>query len=430
VGTKATGSARLGLAAFLLAASAPAAADSFEQIVARLAERHPQLQAAELTARAGREDIRAARAARLPQVALTSDAGWNRSRANDFTNVGVNPGLLATQLLYDGGRARAEIGARGARAESLEAERDRVFANLSARLAEGFAEWSRQRALLLIAADQVAALKSLQEMVREIATFDRGRAADVALVATRLAQAENGRDARLVAIADAEAAIRQVAAEEVTPEGELPSLAGRLPTSVDAALALAADHPQLKVAESQRAEADALADGARGWWKPQLSLQAGGSSETELTGRDRPFGAVQVRLTSQLNAIDGGSGSARLASARARASAARMDVAFTREAVESEVRRQWTLVAERRARLAGLESLVRSSDASRDIVFEQFKIGRRSVLDLLSFELDRFNARSLLETERRDLQVAEYRLLAALGRSGTTFVPGWQAASR
>ena len=80
-------------------------------------------------------------------------------------------------------------------------------------------------------------------------------------------------------------------------------------------------------------------------------------------------------------------------------------------------------MATRGARLGPLSTLVDNTNASRDVVFEQFRIGRRSILDLLSFEIDRFSARVQLESERRDQLAAQYRLLAALDLLAPSFVP-------
>ena len=44
--------------------------------------------------------------------------------------------------------------------------------------------------------------------------------------------------------------------------------------------------------------------------------------------------------------------------------------------------------------LPELEALVGRADGAREIVFEQFRFGRRSILDVLSYDLERFSARA------------------------------------
>lgn len=411
------------LATAALCAGMPASAATFSEALRLVAESHPRLQAADATAAAGRADVAAARAAWRPQVALVGDTGFTRSGLTSESDTAVLPGVRATQLVYDGGRTSAEIAQRNLQAQALEVDEERLLSDLAGRLAEAYLDWSRQRALLDIAEQQVAALRTVEERVAAIATYDRGRASDVALVSTRLAQSEAARDARRIAIADARALIRQIAAAEVEPEGDMPPPDAFLPKSLDEALAAVDVHPSLRIADLEARQASAAVDAAKAWWKPRLSLDAGSESESSLAGRTKLFGTVELKLRSTLSPIDGGSGSSRLASARASASAARLEAQFAHRSLRDEIVRQWTAIAERAARLSALTALVASTDASSQVVAEQFKLGRRSVLDLLSFEVERFAARTQLETERRDLLTAKYRLLAAMARLGASFVP-------
>lgn len=411
------------LLATLLAANSPLSAATFPAALQQISASHPRLAAAERTAAAGRADIDTARASRRPQVSLIGDAGWSRSGLTSRSDTAVLPGVRATQLVYDGGRVNAEVAQRSFRADALELERERVRTELAERLADAYLEWNRQRSLLAIAEAQVGALQRLEGMVRAIAEYDRGRASDVALVATRLAQSEATRDSRRVAIADARSLIRQIAAADIEPEGDMPSPDAFLPATIEEAMASSDAHPSLLIAELDIRQAGAAVDAARAWWKPQLSLDAGSESESSLTGETKLFGTVELKLRSTLSPIDGGSGSSRLASARASASAARLEAQFVQRSLRDEVVRQWTSVADRRSRLAALTALVASTDASSLVVAEQFKLGRRSILDLLSFEVERFAARAQLESERRDLLAAKYRLLAATARLTPSFAP-------
>ena len=415
-----TAAAVLALSAII---AAPAAADTFADVFRTMAANHPRLRSAEQTAIAGRAEVRASTAAYRPQLAVFADTGLNRNALTDRTNTAVLPGVRATQLLYDGGRTSAEVERRRARAETLNVQQRQERAQLGAQLSEAFLEWSRQQALLAIAQQQVDALAKLKQTVDAIAGFDRGRASDVALVATRLSQAEAARDQRLVAIADARALVRQAAASDVEPTGDMPAVETLLPPSLAEALERVNATPMVTAAQLQSREARAGVRAARAWWRPQLTFEAGSFSQQRFDGSANIFGAVDVRLRATISPIDGGGGAARAAAARATAAAADFDVEQVRRSLRDEVERQWTAVAARSARLAPLSTLVDNTDASRDVVFEQFRIGRRSILDLLSFEIDRFSARTQLETERRDRLAAQYRLLATLDLLAAGFIP-------
>lgn len=402
---------------------------TFQQTLEQISDGHPRVSAADEAARAGRYNIDAAKAARLPQISLIGDAGYRHAEIGAVSSTAFSPGVQATQLLYDGGRTNAEVRRRSARADELDVNRDATFESLSSQLAEAWGEWARQRALLAIASQQVEALETLHGTVRSIASYDRGRASDVSLVATRLSQAINTRDARAVAVEDALGTIRRIAVAQIQPEGDLPLPDPLLPISLDAAKARSDDGPSVRAAAFKRDQARAQADAARAYWKPSISLNAGGYSQDDAAGKSKMFSVVEVKLRSSLPAYDGGAGRSGKNAAISQLSAAEQELRFTREEAEAEVGRLWSLIAERRKRIATLAGLIADTDASRDIVFEQFKIGRRSVLDLLSFEIDRFGARTSLESEKRDLIQTEYRLLAVMGSTGKTIVPSWKTQS-
>lgn len=405
----------LGALLAVAAISGPAGATSFGAAVRLVAAEHPRVGAAAQLVVAARADVNAARAPRRPQVSIVGDAGYERRGLTARDNTALLPGVRVSQLVFDGGRVGAEVRRRKFRAEALGAERDMAVYDVVDRLAQAYLEWARQRALLSIAEEQVVAFTAIAGTVRAIAGFDRGRASDVALVETRLAQAETTRDGRLAGVENARAAIRQAAAADIEPEGEMITVAGLLPATLAESLAAAEQHPAIRSAQFQSREADALADAAAAWWKPQVSLDAGATSESDLVGRSSLFGAMELKLRMSLAPIDGGGGSSRLASARASASASRMQASFAGRSIRDEITRTWVSAANRRARLPKLTSLVGVSDASRSVVLEQFRIGRRSILDVLTYELERFAVRTQVETERRDLLAEEYRLLSLVG---------------
>ena len=57
----------------------------------------------------------------------------------------------------------------------------------------------------------------------------------------------------------------------------------------------------------------------------------------------------------------------------------------------------------------------------RDNYWEQFKIARRSILDLLNVENEIFQARTSAQTDAAEQEQARYRVLAATARLGEFF---------
>jgi outer membrane protein TolC len=304
------------------------------------------------------------------------------------------------------------------RAQALGVQQDRLADDIVGALAQSWSEWSRQRNLVEISEAQVAALEQLHWLVSEIASFDRGRGSDVVLVGSRLEQARSMLDARRIARDDARLTIREIASAPVEPLGDLPNLGSSLPAHISEAVAWVDTTPIVLISNLQIGENDAVVAGARSWWQPQINLEVARTSERTNAGNMHLFNAFGVRLRA-ISLPFGGGGRARFNAARSSAAAARFDAAEARRSQTDQVERLWMLVAQRRDRVPRLTQIVEQSDHARDVVQEQFRIGRRSILDLLSYESERFNARSALANEQHDLMALEYQLMGVLGRIDT-----------
>lgn len=382
----------------------------FADLLALVAENHPSISAARHLTDAGQADVSAARAALRPQVGVDSEVGLIDG------NLAILPEARVSQLLYDGGRTPAELRRRKVRVELLGVQEEAVLAQLAADMAQAWISHSRAVELLEISRQQVAALDELQNLVVEIAVYDRGRASDVTMVQSRLQQAVTAMEAREIAQQDAAANIREIALLDVEPSGEIPDAATFLPASAEECMHLADRAPRVRIADVQVAEAGEAESGSRNWWAPRIALEGARTSELDPQGDTRLFNDFAVRLRVSALPFDSGGGRARLASARASLESAKADATLTRSQMRDRAQRLWVLQDSRADRLPDLADLVNRADEARNIVFEQFRLGRRSILDVLAYDLERFNVRAQLANERYDIAQTRYELLGMLGR--------------
>ena len=99
-----------------------------------------------------------------------------------------------------------------------------------------------------------------------------------------------------------------------------------------------------------------------------------------------------------------------------RASEQRFGLAQVHREVEESVRSAWNERSSRRE-LAGLLSTQSSTNAQLVSSYrEQFKVGQRSLLDVLDAQNTRFNTAILAETAQFAALFAEYKILAASGK--------------
>lgn len=398
------------------AQAAPTA--NLAEVLAAVAEDHPRITSARYLTRSGRADVSSARSALRPQIGIDSEIGFTGG------SFALLPEARVSQLVYDGGRTPAELRRRKVRVELLGVQEQAVLAQLAAELAQAWISYYRATALLEISRQQVAALDELQELVVEIAAFDRGRFSDVTMVQSRLQQAVTTMQTREIAREDLADTIREIALIDVEPAGDVPDLAAYLPASAQECSRLAEAAPRVRVADLQVAEAAEAENGARNWWAPRVALEGARTSELDAQGDARLFNDFAVRLRVSALPFDSGGGRARLESARANVEASKADATLARTQLRDRAQRLWVLQARKAERLPDFADLVDRSDEARDIVFEQFRIGRRSILDVLAYDLERFNVRAQLANERFDIFQTQYELLGILGTIYPSVVNG------
>ncbi|HKT78179.1 MAG TPA: TolC family protein [Sphingobium sp.] len=395
----------------------PAArADTFEQVLERVAAAHPRIIAAQQLTRAGRADVRAARSSYRPQFGVETDLGWDDGNGSRASGIALLPEAKVSQLVYDGGRTPAEIRRRRLRVDQLSVQEQATLAELSQQLAAAWIDHARAAELIAIGTQQVAALRALDQLVVDIASYDRGRASDVVMVESRLEQAQTALETRQIALAEARGRISEVASAPVEPQGGVPDIAAALPETAESGEAMAAGSPAVRGADIEVAENKESVRGTRNWWLPQLALEGARTSERTVEGDTRLFNGFAVRLRATALPFDSGGGKARHEAAKAELDSAEASAALARTSLGAQVRRLWTFQAQRRARLPSLAALIDRADEARNIVFEQFRLGRRTILDVLGYELERFNVRAQLANERFDIAATQYQLMGVLGR--------------
>lgn len=336
----------------------------------------------------------------------------------------VLPEAKISQLVFDGGRTPAEIRRRKLRVDLLGVQEQSVLAEISFQLAQAWIDYTRASDLAFVSSQQVSALKTLDDLVVEIAQFDRGRASDVVMVESRLQQAVTTQQTREISLAEARARIREISALPVKPTSGIPDIAAFLPRNAEDAQALVPESPAVRIADLDVAENAETVRGTKNWWMPRLALEGARTSDISARGDTRLFNAFAFRVNASVVPFDSGGGRSRHESAKATLESARSNAELTRISLGEQARRLWIFQAQRTERLPSMQNLVDRADEAREVVFEQFRIGRRSILDLLSYELERFNVRAQLINERYDIAQTQYQLMGALGRIYPAVVEG------
>jgi TolC family type I secretion outer membrane protein len=396
-----------------LAGTARARAEPVDSVVRYALQNHPAARAARAGAQASGFLVAQARAARAPQFGLIADPGraftGSGSGAADIGDLG----LQGSVLLYDGGRTREAIAREEGRLQAADASLRLTGEDLAGRIADVYLEWFKQDRLAALAADNLAAHQALHERVREIASFDRGRASDLVQVGARLQQARVTLAARRGAANEARAVLVDLVGRDVDAVEAPREPAAALPGSLNDAIAALGSHPSAIGADAQAQAARHAWGSASAWMQPRLDLRAGVDSPRDFTGERQYFDEYTVRLAVSWAPFDGGQGRAGARAAEQQYLQAREGALAVRRELSARLANLWTQVETRRERAGIYRDLLDQTSQVREAYWQQFTIGRRSIIDLLNAENEAFQARQGAENERLELLQAQYRLLAA-----------------
>jgi len=416
------------LALALALGAGPAAGETLREALASAYGTNPTLEAARANQRAIDEGVPIARAQGLPSLNLTAThTEFIRQSANAFTAPERNLGVQAQALvpIYSGGAVRNAIAAAKERVEAGQADLRNTESVVFSQVVAAYMDVLRTEALTMLAANNVAVLKTNLEAAGDRFQIGDLTITDVAQSRARLAVAEGDlRQAEANLIAARETYIRLVGRPASGLEAP-PPLPG-LPDTLEEAIAAALAHnPNLEAARL-RAEAAGFDTRAAGAGRlPTLGLFVNGQYSDFFGTLGGPVAAQFVQRETTANAgvrltiplFQGGEPAARQRQAGARESAALEDVIAAERQVIAETRSTFANWQAANQVIRSAQAAVEAAELSLEGVRAENSIGNRTVLDVLNAEQELLQARAQLVTARRNAYVAGFSLLALMGRA-------------
>jgi outer membrane protein TolC len=401
--------------AALLFFSASLSAQPLEVIVAEALREHPKLEAARAGAFGVQAEIEVAQAALSPKLNFSGGGGRGYSFANggpaaagDIIAQGVYP-------LYDGKRSINEVSRQEYRFLTAQQKADQVRDQLIAVVADAYIEVGKQDALVQLASSNVQAHQDLMSKVLEIVKLDRGRGVDATQVAVRLQQAKVSLNAQRNAYSEARAVLADLLGRNDYQALVAKDPSSNLPKTLVEANEWLMDHPTLKAARADAKVSDYASQIASAWSKPRVDL-LGTLSNPASAINSRYFSNFDVRLGVQWSAFDGGAGRAAERAAGLQKIAAEEQIKAVLKDLASDVSRTWSQMRSREGRFTEFVDLALRAREVREAYWEQFRIGRRSILDLLNAENEGFQASLNAEQARQEMLQFQYRVLSTTGR--------------
>jgi len=387
-------------------------------------ESNPDLQASWHAFKAASYQVGEARSDYFPSVDLTASTGKDSRDFDGRDRYSTGQGEVSlTQSLFDGFKTTGQVehleGARLVRYyELLDSVENTAFEAVRA-----YEDVSRERQLLSSARDNYAKHQEVFGQIEERVTSGVGRKVDLEQVAGRLALAETNLLTEASNLHDVTARYLRVVGQLPASDLTATSLSQtNLPPNIREALQLAYQgNPGFHAAIKNIAAAQANVKVERSGYYPKAELRARQVLSRNSNGFDERVDATRygdesaIELALTYNLFSGG----------ATRSAVRRALEEVNQAKDLRDKacvdlRQTTQIAYNdsmriREQLKSLDQHRRSSDKVRIAYGEQFKIGQRSLLDLLDAENEYFQANRAYSNAQADLNIAHAKTLMAMG---------------
>ncbi|PAQ07492.1 TolC family protein [Mesorhizobium temperatum] len=432
---------RLGLLiTFSMLACGSASALTLKEAMAVAVESNPEIGQAVENREAIEFELRQAKGLYLPSIDLEASAGARHldnssRRALSIEDDGLYPaeaGVVISQTLYDSGARRAELNHQASRVDgaSFRVLERSEFIGLS--VVQDYLEYMLQASIVSEAKKNLGFHQGILGDIRQGIAGGALNEADRQQAEERLFAAKARMQEATEELEAAKIRFFKTVGKPLTNASRPGSVGGALPRSLDEALGLARENnPRVHMANSDIDAAASLVDAARAKFGPAIVAEGRARAGYDIDGDDGDASDLQARVVLRWNLYRGGIDKANEQEQIRRTSEQRLGLHQVLREIEEAVRISW----DRRFRQAELAKTLRQqASASERLVAsyrEQFKVGQRSLLDVLDAQNTRFNTATLADTASYASLFAEYRLLAATGQLLKTMnlQPAKQAAA-
>ncbi len=353
-----------------------------------------------------------------------SPSTFNQHGDEGHTNLlNTNSNLFLRQMIFDGFETKNREAAARVRTEVAGHQIDDAREVIALRAIEAYLSVLRAREVVELAEENVVSHIEVLDDTRLRATQGGGSIADVrqaearlALARTRLTELRGeSRDAETDFLEAVGTAPQDLELPEA-PDDALPEDAAAM---VDSAMgANPAVRAAVRTVEARRTDVEA----SKGVYWPRLDIELSAERNQNVEGSG-PGGRVhnyQAFAVARWNFFNGGADVAATRRLNEVASQAVQLEAETRRLVTEQARIDFNAMTVADERIATLEDRVLAADQVVGVYREQFKIGQRTLLDVLDVENELFQSRVALVNGEIELLVSKYQILSTLGSLNAT----------
>lgn len=411
-----------GAATGILISSLNAQAMTLEEAVASAIDNNPNVLQQYARFRSSLDLRDSARADYYPQVKLTGGYGRERTRYNsgqDFDNLDLDRqeiGLSVSQLLFNGFKTQADVERLSQESESERYSLMSAAENTALEVCRIYLGLLKSEQKLELAErnvqDHIAAYEDISERT------DKGLSSqsDLAQVRARLASSRASMMAANNNMLDRRAEYVRIvgvpASTLIDPQHDI----RLVPESLNHALQLAVkQHPELKVASSDILAAKQEQRAAKSGFYPRLSAEIIANDNEDIGGFAGPDEDARAMLKLEYDLFNGGRDKNLAEASGWRYHEAMAISKRTRLQVDEGTRLAWNARRFTAEQMKLYQENVDATTEANSGYIQQFKLGRRTLLDVLDSQVELFLARRNFIDAKYDYKLANYRVKNSVG---------------
>lgn len=410
---------RLSVLGALVSLSFNANSQTLEQAIATTITSNPDIKSSFNEFKSYVESNNVSSGAYLPSLDLDAGIGYERidresSNTTEYTRKEAI--LTLTQLLWDGSSTLNDIDRTAAEAESMRYQLIADAQDIALQVADVYLNAVKAHEVLQLSERNLAVHKKIYKDIKRRVDSGIGSTADLSQVEARIANAHSNLLAAQNNIFDVHTQFTKLVGQ--TPQALIYPRADEdsIPLTLEEATQTAEEnHPVLKVAAADVLAAKYQFKQSKGTNYPTFSIEASHGLYDDADGQEGRRDETTAMLRMRYNLFNGGSDAAeqdRMAYQLNKAKDLR-DSSFRN--VAEGLRLSWSALD---LTLQQKEFLSDNVDSTTDTVIayeKQYRIGQRTLLDLLNTENELFEARKSYLDAKYDEQYAKYRVLNATG---------------
>ncbi|MFO2511171.1 TolC family outer membrane protein [Legionella pneumophila serogroup 2] len=361
-----------------------------------------------------------------PSIDVTG--GFGRQRSINPTSAAIDDTASTTlnivesavelrQRLFAGGGIINEVKRNQYRTQAERWKTQGIAEDLALEITKNYFGVLLHERLYAYSIENLKAHKAVFKMIKERATAGITRAAEVDQANARLALAEAN---KISALADLqEVKINYAKTVGKWPENlQMPRVPARnsLPNNLAKIIEKGLDnHPTVKSSYADIKEAKAQYDVARAAYYPEVNLVLNSSKNKNLGGLTGPNDSDTVALRMNYNAFRGGADAAHIRETAYQVQEAYETKNRTLLQLKEAIRLSWNAYVASALRIQPLKQHVMASRKTRTAYQDEFKVGKRTLLDLLDSQNEYYQSQIELARAENDEILSRYRILNGMG---------------